>query len=73
MKKLITLALLVASFTATASLNCYSDAYGNTTCRDSNGGSSQWYTDNYGNSYGRDSNGNSTNCYSDAYGNTTCY
>ena len=73
MKSLLLTILLAVSFAATASVNCYSDGYGNTTCNDSEGNSSRYYNDGYGNTYGHDSNGNSTNCYSDGYGTTTCY
>ena len=73
MKSLLLPILIAASFAATASVTCSSDGYGNTTCYDSDGGSSDFHDDGYGNTYGQDSDGNSVNCYSDGYGNTTCY
>jgi hypothetical protein len=72
MKSLLWIVLLTASFAAAASVNCYTDAYGNTNCTGSGGYNSQTYSDDYGNSTGRDNQGNTWNCYSDDYGNTTC-
>lgn len=69
---LVILTALLFAGSAHATTRCYSDGYGNTTCRDSNGNTTRGYSDGNGNSTWRDSNGNTTRCYDDGYGNTTC-
>jgi hypothetical protein len=74
MKLYIIIFIAAALFTiqAQAALNCYTDAYGNTSCTGSDGYQSETYEDSYGNSTTRDNQGNTWNCYTDDYGNTSC-
>jgi hypothetical protein len=67
----LALVLTSASFIANAEYSCKSDFYGNTTCRDAAGNTTQSHTDWYGNTTWRDNRGNSGSGHTDWYGNSS--
>jgi hypothetical protein len=75
MKKTIAIVLLAWTLAegvqAQTRMRCTDDAFGNTTCRDSEGNVTRSHTDAFGNTITRDEDGNITRSHGDAYGGIT--